>query len=109
MRRSSVDQVQKWEEVDPDQVDEMPVQRRVVDRPEVLGTELAAYGSTQDPEPGDDARPDVAAGHPRDEEVDAEERADGTRWGERPRRRLLGFGGCALGFWGSGRRGGRLG
>ena len=38
---SSVDQVEEREQEDPDQVDDVPVQRGVVDRPEVVRREVA--------------------------------------------------------------------
>src|SRR5258706_2375475 len=36
-----VDEVEEREQEDPDQIDDVPVQRGVVDRPEVFGCELA--------------------------------------------------------------------
>src|SRR5688572_19950764 len=69
----------------------MPVQRRVVDCPEMLRAKLTAQRAAQQPGEGDDAGDHVdtvQAGH---EKVDAEEDAEVARLLWRARWGLLGF------------------
>ena len=70
----SVDQVEEGEQIDPDQVHQVPVQGDQVDRgPELLG-ELAALIAAPDPEQHADAHDDVDAVYARGHEVDRKER-----------------------------------
>ena len=57
----SMDEVEQGEQDDPDHVDDVPVHRGEVDRPEELRPELAAPGALQDPQPHDDAAQHVEA------------------------------------------------
>src|SRR6478736_9829095 len=73
VKSASMNQVEQGEEVDPDQIDQVPVQGGVVDWAEVLRSELAFVGAQQEPNEDADAAEHVntvQAGH---EEVDAEE------------------------------------
>src|SRR5262245_10391621 len=70
---ASVDEVEEREQEDPDQVDDVPVQRGVVDRSEVFRGEVTGRGSDQQPdehEHTDEHVDTVQAGH---REVDGEE------------------------------------
>src|SRR5689334_14102515 len=78
----SVNQVEQGEQVDPDQIDQVPVQRGVVDRPEIVGAELLAAGLREHPDPDADADQHVEPVEARHEEVHAEEDVRVARAGD---------------------------
>src|SRR5262245_18782040 len=68
----SMNQVKEGEKVDPDQVDQVPVQGREVDRTEVVRPEVILRGLEQHPHPHADADQHVQAVQAGHEKVDAE-------------------------------------
>src|SRR5450432_4378502 len=73
MGSASVDQVEEGKQIDPDQVDKVPVERREIDCGEVLLAEVAALVATPDPDQNTDAHQDVESVDAGHYEIDAEE------------------------------------
>src|SRR6187401_1729620 len=89
MRTSFSDQVEQRKQIDPDKVDEVPVERHDVDGSPELLAEVASV--VPDPYPDEDAdtHEDVDAVHPGHHEIDGEERVRVLRQRRRVRHEVL--------------------
>ena len=75
----SPNQIEKWEEEDPNQVDQVPVQADVIDGPKVLLVEMIFSGANQQPSQNQHATQDVNGVNAGHTVVDAEKQTGSTR------------------------------